>query len=337
MTQLSIGDLAQSLQLRRQSGQLSSELNRLAEELTGARKQDIRAAVSGDTAGLASIEQGLERIEAFDLSIKDVSIEVAARQQSIDVIRRATQENFATLVLDETFADPQISVTAARDAAADFDRILGLMNGVVNNRSLFAGTATDSAAVADSDTILTALETEITTAGVTTPADIETLVETWFAPGGGFDTVGYTGSTDTLEGPRLSDSQVLGAAPRADDVRLRDTLTGFAMAALADRGLFSTAEDDRSAFLKSAGERLLNAERGLADLQGQIGLDEARLDNAVTEGEAERIALERARDALIGVDPFEVAGQLQSVEVQIRSLYTVTARLSQLTLTAYLR
>ena len=157
MTQISIGDLAQNFQLRRQSSALSADLTRLAQELSSGRTQDVREAVRGDTAGLAAIEQGLVRIEAFDLSIKDVTLDVTARQQSINLIRMATQESLGTLLLDETFADPQISISAARSAGAEFKSILGTLNGTVNNRSLFAGTTTDSAAVTDAETILTAL------------------------------------------------------------------------------------------------------------------------------------------------------------------------------------
>ncbi len=337
MTQLSIGDLAQSFQLRRQGAQLSNELTRLAEELTTGRTANVRAALRGDTAGLASIERGLARIESFELAIKDVTIEVTARQATVESIWLTTQEAIGTLLLDETLADPLLSGTAARDGAESFRSILSSLNGVVGNRSIFAGTVTDGPAVADDETILSAIEAEITLAAVTDPADVETVVAAWFAPGGGFDTVGYIGGADVLEGPRLSESETLGNATRADDERLRDTLAGFAMSALVDRGQFSGFPDETSDFLKRAGKRLLNSERGLADLQGEIGLDEARVDRAGTESEAGRISLEAARAALIEVDPFETAGELQAVEVQIQSLYTVTARLSQLTLTAFLR
>ncbi|MEM9969827.1 MAG: hypothetical protein AAF762_01830 [Pseudomonadota bacterium] len=337
MSQISIGDLSQSFQFRRQNTALNAELNRLAEELSSGRKQDIREVLRGDTAGLASLEQGLRRIDAFDLAIKDVEIEVTARQATIETIRNNTQASVGSLLLDETLGDPKLSQSAARDAAQSFRAILGSLNGVVGNRSLFAGTATDGLAVADDETILAAVEAEIALAAVTTPADVEAVVETWFAPGGGYDTVGYIGGAETLSGPRLSNSEELGDAPRADDIRLRETLTGFAMGALVDRGLFSGQAEDRSAFLGRAGERLLNAERGLADLQGEIGLDEGRIERARTEGEFERVTLERARNDLIGADPFETAGQLQSIEVQIRSLYTITGRLSQLSLQSFLR
>ena len=62
MTQLTIGDLAQSFQFRRQSGQLSNELSRLAQELTTGRTANVRAALRGDTAGLAAIERSIIRI-----------------------------------------------------------------------------------------------------------------------------------------------------------------------------------------------------------------------------------------------------------------------------------
>ena len=47
------------------------------------------------------------------------------------------------------------------------------------------------------------------TAGATTAADVETVVSTWFAVGGGFDTLGYLGGPAAANGVQLSDRETL--------------------------------------------------------------------------------------------------------------------------------
>ena len=60
---------------------------------------------------------------------------------------------------------------------------------------------------ADAETIMIALEGEIALAAATTATDVESIVASWFAPGGGFDTLGYLGGPAMATGTRLSDSE----------------------------------------------------------------------------------------------------------------------------------
>ena len=52
---------------------------------------------------------------------------------------------------------------------------------------------------------------------------------------------------------------------------------------------------------------------------------------------AEATALGLAREALIGADPYEAAAALEAAETQLETLYTLTARISRLSLVNFLR
>ena len=52
--------------------------------------------------------------------------------------------------------------------------------------------------------------------------------------------------------------------------------------------------------------------------------------------EAEETSLEFARNSLLAADPFETATELENVQFYLQSLYTVTARNSQLNLVNFL-
>ena len=51
---------------------------------------------------------------------------------------------------------------------------------------------------------------------------------------------------------------------------------------------------------------------------------------------AEASALQIARNGLVAADPYDTATAIQAVQTQIETLYTLTARLSRLSLTDYL-
>jgi flagellar hook-associated protein 3 FlgL len=74
-----------------------------------------------------------------------------------------------------------------------------------------------------------------------------------------------------------------------------------------------------------------------ASLQGRLGLTQARIDQAQTRNTAEQSMLEIARADLVAIDPFEAATRMEAAQTQLETLYSVTARLSRLSLVDFLR
>ena len=64
---------------------------------------------------------------------------------------------------------------------------------------------------------------------------------------------------------------------------------------------------------------------------------EARVEDAAARLSARGTALEIARNDMSAADPYETATKLQNVQLQLETHYTLTARLSRLSLTEYLR
>lgn len=88
--------------------------------------------------------------------------------------------------------------------------------------------------------------------------------------------------------------------------------------------------------LMSSGEDLLTSQGALTAVRADLGYAESRLDESKVRLSAERASFEMSRNELLGVDPYETATRLEAVQFQLESLYTVTARLSQLSLVRYL-
>ena len=331
----SIGDLAKNLQLRRDTGRIKTDLTRLTNELSSGVDSNLVARFKGNFGPLAGVERGLARSESFLSVISERQLIISGQQTALTNLRALGEVSGALLTVQDT-GDAALVASAGYDTLSRFSSALANLNTQSGGQSIFAGIDTDRPAVADSETILVAIEAEIALAGAITAADVATVVETWFAPGGGYDTIGYIGGAASTGRLQLSEGEVATSLPNAEEDAIRDYLSGLAMGSLLARNVLPSDPVEQGALARLAGLRLFEADASIVDLQARIGASEGQVSRARAEVMAESEALQIARTELIGVDPYETAVELQSAETQLQTLYSVTARLSRLSLTGYL-
>ena len=183
--------------------------------------------------------------------------------------------------------------------------------------------------------MLDALRTEV--AGETTLAGVQAVFDTWFGPGGDFEMIGYTGDTKDLSAFALGNGESVDLALRGDDASVRVLLKNAAMAALASDTSLGFDQTLQSEIVVAAGEGLAFQQNGLTEIRADLGYAQSRIEESATRIAAERTSFQMARTELLSVDPYETVTRLEDVQFQLEGLYTVTARLSRLSLTDYLR
>ncbi len=335
MSYLTLGDLAQSLKLRQDNLRIRADLERLTAELSSGKKADVTAAVSGDFGALSGIENSITKLASFDLAIQESGLIVTGTQQVLEQVQSNMTELASALLLAQDAGQPSLVNTAAADARVRFESVTAFLNTKIADRTVFAGAATDGPAVADAQMMLDDLM--ILVAAETTAAGVETVIDTYFAVGGGYDVTGYLGATTPASPVSIGDDERVSFPATAASDEIRSMLAAFAKSAILDRGALTGLAAERAELARVAGEALLSTEPGIIQLRAETGAREDQVDRANGRNEAERAALELARSELISVDPFQVATELQAAEAQLESLYTLTARLSRLTLTEFLR
>ncbi len=335
MTISTISDLSRSFQLRQANARLTADLARLSGEAASGRVADLRAEEQGDMRPLAAIERNLALLERQGAAASEAALLAGTAQSALASIAADTEALVSTLFLARSAAQPA-QIDAVGAAASDaFEGTVARLNVQVAGRSVFAGLASDGPALAPAGDMLAALETAAT--GAVTAADVEAAVAAWFAPGGGFDTAGYLGSAEAIGPIRLADGAAASFDVTAEDSRIREALSGMAMAALLDRGALAGEPEERAELAERAAQALLPARDGMVSLQAEVGEAEASIERASVRITAEISASEIARGGILNADPFESAAALMAVETQLEALYAVTARLSRLTLAEYLR
>jgi flagellar hook-associated protein 3 FlgL len=331
----SLGDMAQHFALRRQNFDLKSRLDRLGRELSTGRHADPAVRVGPDLAILSDLDRRIARAEALSRGAQDTGNLLATLQTalaSIETRRSGLVETVIALGPAPSGSQVDVAAHAARDT---LDGIAAALNVRLGNTTLLAGRATDGPAMADGATILDTLRTA--TAGAATAADVATALDAAFAPGGVFDNLLYRGDTGGTFARPVDDGGPQEFSLRADATVFRDLLRATALAALAGTGETALDLPARRGLLELAIGGLISAADGLAAARGRIGLAEQRAEEARVRHGAEMTALGIMRNERLAADPFETAAALQSVQVQLETHYEVTARLSRMTLAAFLR
>ena len=336
MNYSSVGDLALTFQQRRQNVQIKTDLGRLSQELASGRKADLSTTVAGDYSPIVSIERSLRAAGAYATALTEAELFTSTMQSSLEMVQNTSSELAPSLLTASSSGHTTFLQTTATDAETKLAGVVSALNTRIADRSTFAGAATGGPALADSETMLTALQTAIS--AETTAVGVAAAIDDWFfAPGGGFETSGYLGSMQPVGRFRLSDFDTETVALTAADPAIRGMLKGFAMAVMSGDGRSGMNAGERLTLARMAGESLLGSESKLAVVRSGIGSAQARIDTITARNASETTSLEIARSQITAIDPYKTATEMEAVRNQLETLYTLTARLSRLSLVDFLR
>ncbi|AKS47784.1 flagellar hook-associated protein 3 FlgL [Octadecabacter temperatus] len=331
-----VGDLRQHLLTTRHNTSLKTQLNTLVQELTSGETADLTSHLGGDQTTLSGLDRQLQMLGQFAQSNTETGQFLIMMQTALSGIdsQRETASN-ALLSINLSSTASQIG-NAADVARNGFNAAVQSMNQRSGDRAMFGGNDLESNPLADSETMMTALQSAV--AGLTSASDIDAAVDAWFdIPGGGFESNGYQGDTIGYISRPAGAEQTVEIGVRADDQAIRDTLKALAKGALAGDIALNLEKEVRQSLQEQAGVDLLTQASELIGLQASIGYAEQQIEQSTVQISAQTSSFSIARNELVAADPFETATQLQSVQLQLETHYTLTARLSRLSLTEYLR
>lgn len=331
----SIGDLAQTLVLQNRSAQIRTEISTLTQELASGRVSNVSEHLNGDFSHLADVESSLKRLDSLASTAAETSLFATTMQRSLENLGKRSSDLANSLTAIGNFGQAINRTQASAQAKSELGAMVGSLNQAAAGRSLFAGIATDQVPLESADRLLQEVRTIIS--GSATADDAITAARNWFNSPTGFQAVIYRGSDQSLAPITVGENDEVKLELRADNATFREVLLNTALAALATDPAVGLSDAEQTELLKKAGAGLTNAKDDIVGLRAEVGHAESRIDQAKTQNSASKTSLEFARDKLIGADPFEVTTRLQSVQVQLQSLYAVTARTSTLNLVNFLR
>ena len=336
MSGLSIGELSRNTLMTQQNREIKNRIEVLSEQMVTGQVINITRHLNGNFHELADIEHRLKTLEHYKKSMQQGANMLSVTQLALKNIHDRTQTLHDKLRQTDQLSKTAFQTALKTESRAAFDAAISSLNTETSGRSLFAGAAHEKPALATAKDIYSKLKTAIN--GMTKANDIVTAVETWFnGSGGGFETSGYLG-TKIKSGPiQFAKGQDADWPVKADDAKLRPTLQFLALAALALDTDITIPQAERLALVEKSTDGLDQNKNDLIDLQANIGSLKARITRMQTNQSFEKSSLELAKTTLIGVDQYEITTRFEAANNQLKLLYSMTARLSKLSLVDYLR
>lgn len=335
MSNISVGDMTQSLIFNRRGASLKSAMQTLSTEATTGLVSDQSARLKGNFVPIAGIEASLSQLDTYQSVTSEIQVITGVMQNVIGTISdQALNVSTSLLAAGSNPSSSQIDAYGA-DATHRLEAAISALNTRVGERSLFSGQETGKTAVASVDTMLTALQTAITASGAVSASDVEAAVSAWFGDPAGYQATVYQGGD--LPGPvMIGPDQSVQIDVTAQDPALLETLKGMAMAALLSHGVLAGNTVARADLARQAGALLAGSQTVLARLGARLGSTEATIQNAATRNSAEAGVLQTARLNLLSVDPYETASKYQEAQGQLQTLFALTARVARLRLVDFL-
>ena len=335
MSIFSLGDLAQSYMLQRRGLELKNEMSRLNAELTSGQISDVKSVLAGNFSYFSDIENDLKTLEGFKIATREATQFADASQIALGRVHDTASALGNKALTGASIAVGPVLDQIILDAEGDLDTVISALNTSQGGRSLFSGTATDMAAIVDTDTLLSNLRNA--TSGATSPDALIAAANAWFDDPAGFAATSYLGSNDPLSAFRLSNTETVGVSITANDTALRNLLRSVAVTAIVSDAAYGFGDAEKRAALAAMGEDLLQNQAELTALRADVGSAQARIETIATRNAAEESSLGFAKGALLNADPYETATRLEDVQFKLQSLYTVTARMSDLSLVNFIR
>lgn len=332
MSIVSLGDMAQHFLLRRQATAANRDLAALTADLAKGTASDRHRHLGGDVAPLASVESALAASSAFRAAADRGAFRAAAMQTALARIDRSAGDRVADLQMAAQSGQTIGLATVGGRARAALEDVLSALNTRIEGASLFSGTATDTAPLPDAETLLALATSAI--APATAPADIDAALDAWLADPAGFPSQAYRGNGDARQIP-TAPGQTVQLDVTAADPALRNTLKGLILGSLMERPPHNSHPSAQQTLSQLAAVSLIAARDERIALAARVGVAEERLSAAQSRLAAEASVLQQARSDLISVDGYAVATKLQETEARLDMIYTLTARLSRLSLVEY--
>lgn len=333
MTGMSIGEGARQFQLSRQNTSLKTDLGRLSAELSSGQKSDKTVATNGLSARLSGIEHSLGLLQSYRDGVRETGQSLNSLQSVLANVDNMRSNLAGDLLLVSPDSPTSQINEAGKTAFADFGRVLSALNTRQGDRNILSGAAFNQPSFSSPDTFLASLASAVS--GESTAVGIIAGVENWFNDPNGFALSGYLGDSGEKVSKSLSRNEDIILDFRGDSPEIRDLLKGLALAVLADQ-LPGIDQSAKAELLQNAGVTLHASASSMTEIRARVGSAEAKMEQALVFHTAEQTMLFEAKNSYVVADPFETATQLQALQIQLETHYAMTARLSRLSLSAYL-
>ncbi|MGI3170970.1 flagellin [Pseudooceanicola sp. C21-150M6] len=348
----STSTLQSLLYRQRTTVQMTNLLAEAEKEMSTGRHADMFKSLGSQAVQALSVRASYDRIEAQQDANALLESRLELMASTLGDMREQAEEVMTLALANLDYSSSPTVEFMQQSAKAAYDAIASLLNTKYNGSSLYGGIDTDKIAMntydgTDGDTGLSPDDVmqAIIGGGLTDATDAAAKIAEIQAAFDGsasdanwnYEASFYNG-TPAEDGlgnanPRMS-AQIeegvrLDYAVQANDSGFRDLMRGLAMLASVDVGAIADP-DAYNAWMKEASSALKNGVDAVLASESSTGMMQQTLDRTQERLDYKITILTDQISSLEGVDAYEAATRLTSVETQLQASYAVTARLQSL-------
>jgi flagellar hook-associated protein 3 FlgL len=305
---------------------LRERIDTTSEEAVTGQYKDLTAHLSG-RIGQAMLSQ-----KAID-DVANERTQLTLKASRLDIIQQsltAVDNNIGQLGVRMKAALGSEDYTAreavVRDAQAALASTFSTLNTRHGERYLFSGDATNTKPFADVDSFLD--DVRSMAASATDATDFATQMDAYFnTSGSGWQANIYSGTSDTSD----------PAGVTGTDPAITKTVWGLAVLALAGSDETLALLNGNSDALIQAADTLAEGQAALTNVRAERGIIQAQIESSKDALDLEETVLTQSFNQMTARDQYEAASELKQLETGLEAAYTLTARLSNLSLLNYMR
>ena len=329
------GDRSSAFQSMKNGRDLTKNLNRLSQNLSTGRPENLSTHLSGRTAKAIGLDRELNRIDSFLEHNKNLEFFLGQQQRVLSSIG-ATLETVGSQLLATSAGSSESQIEAgARISRESFDDVIGRLNSQSSGRALFAGARFGVEPIIEPDEIISELKSLVV--GEQSLDRVEEIIRDWFFDDvSGFGALAYVGSNGLATSQRVGGTDQNIESIRADDPAIREVLASFSMGIVAGWSGLNVNGTSRAHFLQRAGEMMFNSNHSVIDVAARVGASEEKIEFQNDILSTQRATFSKVHIDWTRLDTFDTASELQEAQRILELHYAAIARVSQLSLVNYI-
>lgn len=327
----SLPDLLSSGVFSRVTSKIRSDLNTAALEAVTGRRDDLTSAAKGQTGQVHRAQTVVDLARAAQTRLALATGRYTQAATALESVRTLTENMGSEALQVATSGDATGIATSAQSAEGAIKSAFQLLNTRFDGRALFAGDQADVGAVGDPQSMIDAAKAIAGSGG--SIEDRLAQIDDYFSDGGTFDTSVYIGGRGEAAPVTLSNGLRLDPITTANSGAMRDLMKGMVIVAAS----IELPPQEIVAWVRQGASLIRTAQDSLVIEEAALGTSLNRLSEADQQTEREVLTAQAKMDRVIGRDPFEAASEIQDLETRLQAAYTLTSRISNLSLVNFLR
>lgn len=327
------------------------EMLKVQEESVTGRHADVGAELGAKTARTLNLHRDLQRMESLKSTNALTTQRLAASQEALGQMSSAANDAMGVLIALSGITSADQLQLAQRNIGDALSTFTAAANTSFSGEYLFAGINSDvmpfndydqTSPVSDAKTAFDAaflahFGFDQTDAAVSTidPTDMQSFIDTLETDFMGADWENnWSNASDENMNSRISASETVQSSTNTNVDGMRHMALGLVIG--KELLALNISEASRKVVSDAAIDYMGRAVSGIDGERSKLGISESRVTQANTSLDAQITILSTSIKDMEGVDTYEAATRVTTLESQLSLAYTLTSRIQNLSLLNYL-